>query len=140
MAWRPTVFAEFANELHLHYRHAVERFLALETMGSAHAQTELRDLKKRVFERGEPNMDALCDGLRALDTSDLRGDLKHLAMPSLWIAGRRDRLVPPAAMAWSAAQAPPAATVEFNSGHAPFISHAAGIAAAIGTFAAELPA
>lgn len=135
-----TVFAEFANELHLHYRHAVERFLALETMGSAHAQTELRDLKKRVFEHGEPNMDALCDGLRALDTSDLRGDLAHLAMPSLWIAGRRDRLVSPAAMAWSAAQAPHGRTLEFNSGHAPFISHAAGIAAAIGAFAAELPA
>ncbi len=136
----PSVFAEFGAELRLHYKHAVERFLALETMGTAHAQIELRDLKKRVFERGEPNMDALSDGLNALDSSDLRADLAHLTMPSLWIAGRRDRLVPAAAMAWSAAQAPHGRMLEFNSGHAPFISHAAEITSAIGAFAMELPA
>jgi pimeloyl-[acyl-carrier protein] methyl ester esterase len=135
-----SVFAEFATELHLNYRHAVERFLALETMGSAHAQTELRDLRKRVFERGEPNACALSDGLRILDSADLRADLAQLAMPSLWIAGRRDRLVSPGAMAWSAAQAPHGGYLEFNSGHAPFISHAAEIAVAIGAFAAELSA
>ncbi len=135
-----SVFTEFGAELHLHYKHAVERFLALETMGSAHAQTELRDLKKRVFERGEPNMAALGEGLRALDGSDLRAAIAHLTMPSLWIAGRRDRLVPAAAMAWAAAQAPRGRSIEFNSGHAPFISHAAEVASAIGAFAAELPA
>ncbi|HEY6546095.1 MAG TPA: pimeloyl-ACP methyl ester esterase BioH, partial [Dokdonella sp.] len=97
-----SVFAEFARELRLHYRHAIERFVALETMGSPHAQAELRDLKARVFERGEPALDALCDGLAALDTTDLRGALADLAVPSLWMAGRRDRLVPPAAMQWSA--------------------------------------
>lgn len=135
-----SVFTEFGAELHLHYKHAVERFLALETMGSAHSQTELRDLKKRVSERGEPNRVALADGLRALDNSDLRGDLANLTMPSLWIAGRRDRLVPPAAMAWAAAHAPQGRSIQFNSGHAPFISHAAEVAAAIDAFASELPA
>jgi pimeloyl-[acyl-carrier protein] methyl ester esterase len=135
-----SVFAEFGAELQSRYRHAVERFLALETMGSTHAQTELRNLKKRVFERGDPDPGALADGLRALDDSDLRADLAHLAMPSLWIAGRRDRLVAPAAMVWSAQQARCGRYLEFNSGHAPFISHAAEIAAAIGAFAAALPA
>lgn len=134
------VFDEFAAELQLDYRHAIERFLALESMGSAHAQTELRDLRKRVFARGEPNVTALRDGLRALDDSDLRDELARLALPSLWIAGRRDRLVPAAAVAWSAAQAPHGRYLEFNSGHAPFIGYAAQIATAIGDFATELPA
>lgn len=134
------VFAEFGVELRPRHRHAVERFLALQTMGSAHAQTQLRDLKKHVFERGDPNIDALADGLRALDAGDLRADVAHLAMPSLWIAGRRDRLVPPAAMAWSAKQAPRGRYLEFNSGHAPFISHPAESAVAIGAFARALPA
>lgn len=134
------VFAEFGAELDLHYRHAVERFLALETMGSAHAQTELRDLKKHVFERGEPNTVALGEGLRALEDSDLREDLSHLAMPSLWIMGRRDRLVSPAAMVWAAARVPQGRSIEVNSGHAPFISHATEIASAIEAFAAQLPA
>ena len=61
-------------------------------------------------------------------------------MPSLWIAGRRDRLVPPAAMRWAAAQAPQARYLEFNSGHAPFLEHAAALADAITDFATELPA
>lgn len=135
-----TVFGEFAAELRRDYRHAIERFLALETMGSAHAQADLRELKRRVFERGEPDADALCDGLHVLDRSDLRADVAHLAMPSLWIPGRRDRLVPPAAMAWAAAQAARERLLEFNGGHAPFLEHAPAIAAAIVHFQTELPA
>ncbi|GAA0711894.1 pimeloyl-ACP methyl ester esterase BioH [Dokdonella soli] len=139
-----SVFGEFATELQGRYRHAIERFLALETMGSSHAQADLRALRKIVFERGEPSLDALAGGLRALEASDLRADLARLAMPSLWIAGRRDRLVPPAAMEWAAAQAPHGRTLEFNSGHAPFLEHAGAISDAISdaiaAFAAELPA
>lgn len=134
------VFAGFAAELRLRYRHAIERFVALETMGSPHAQAELRDLKQRVFARGEPRMEALCDGLATLEASDLRGDLATLAMPSLWIAGRRDRLVPPAAMQWSAAQSARGRYLELNSGHAPFLEHADGVADALVTFERELPA
>lgn len=134
------VFGEFANELHARYRHAIERFLALETMGSSHAQSELRELRHVVFERGEPSIDALADGLHTLDRSDLRADLAQLAMPSLWIAGRRDRLVPPDAMRWAAARAPHGRYLELNSGHAPFLEHAAAIADALVAFAAELPA
>ena len=33
----------------------------------------------------------LCAGLRLLEESDLRAALPGLAMPSLWLAGRRDR-------------------------------------------------
>lgn len=135
-----TVFAEFGTELQQRYRHAVERFLALETMGSPHAQAELRALKKRVFERGDPDAGALAQGLRALEESDVRAELARLTRPSLWIAGRRDRLVPPAAMQWAAAQAPQARCLEFNSGHAPFLEHADAIAEAIAEFTLELPA
>ena len=135
-----SVFAEFGAELEARYRHAIERFLALETMGSAHAQAELRELKKIAFARGEPRIEALTDGLAALDASDLRAELVQLAMPSLWIAGRRDRLVPAAAMRWSADAAPNARYLEFNSGHAPFLEHATEIADAFAAFAAGLPA
>ena len=34
------------------------------------------------------------DGLRILETADLRHELSNLRVPSLWVAGRRDRLVP----------------------------------------------
>lgn len=134
------VFASFGEGLESGYRAVIERFLALETMGSMHAQAELRELKARVFAHGEPSPAALRDGLRTLQTHDLRPRIGTLTMPSLWIAARRDRLVPPAAMQWAAQQAPRSRQIEINSGHAPFISHAAAIARELERFAQELPA
>jgi pimeloyl-[acyl-carrier protein] methyl ester esterase len=135
-----SVFGAFDAELRSRYGRAIERFLALETMGSEHPQAELRDLKERVFARGEPAVEALAAGLHALDTCDLRTRVATLAMPSLWIAGRRDRLVPPSAMQWSAAQAPGGRYLECNSGHAPFLSHPTEVADAVIAFASELRA
>jgi len=132
------VFAQFGAGLQRDYRGTIERFLALEALGSDHAQAELRELRAHVFERGEPSMAALQDGLRVLDTTDLRARLPQLGMPSLWLAGRRDRLVPAAAMRWAAAQSPQGRFVEYSSGHAPFIGHAGEMAAAIHEFAGTL--
>lgn len=133
------VFAQFARGLRQNYREAIERFLALETLGSANAQAELRDLKALVFARGEPDLAVLERGLEMLETADLRAGLAALAMPSLWIAGRRDRLVPSAAMRWAAAQNAQSGFVEIASGHAPFLSHADEVAQAIANFAEGLP-
>ena len=52
-------------------------------------------------------------------------------MPSAWIAGRRDRLVPPAAMRWAAAAAPHGSYVEIAAGHAPFLGHPDAVADAL---------
>jgi len=133
------VFAQFGAGLQNDYRGTIERFLALEALGSDHAQAELRDLRAHVFERGEPSLSALHDGLRVLDSTDLRARLAELAVPSLWIAGRRDRLVPAGAMRWAAQQSPQGRFVEFSSGHAPFIGHAPEVAQAIAEFAGTLP-
>lgn len=128
------VFAQFAAGLRGDWRRTIERFLALEAHGSDHAQAELRELKLHVFERGEPSLAVLEQGLDALDRSDLRAEVAALHMPSLWVAGRRDRLVPPAAMRWAAQIAPHGQFLELNAGHAPFLSHADEIASAIVAF------
>jgi pimeloyl-[acyl-carrier protein] methyl ester esterase len=133
-----SVFAEFGAGLASDYRGTIERFLALEALGSEHARNELRTLKTQVFARGEPALAALSDGLRVLDASDFRAEISHISMPSLWIAGQRDRLVNAAAMRWAAAQCA-GHYVECNSGHAPFLGHAEALAATIGEFAEGLP-
>jgi pimeloyl-[acyl-carrier protein] methyl ester esterase len=133
------VIEEFGAGLAQDYRRTIERFLALEAFGSDQQRIDLRDLKAQVFARGEPAMSALTQGLHILETADLRADLARLAVPSLWIAGRRDRLVNPAAMRWAAGQAR-GRYIECNSGHAPFLAHASALADAIAAFAAELPA
>lgn len=133
----PSVFAEFGAGLADDYRGTIERFLALETLGAEHARSELRALKADVFAHGEPAMSALTDGLRVLDATDLRADMSRIRVPSLWIAGRRDRLVDAAAMKW-AAERSGGRYVECNSGHAPFLGHADVLAETIVQFAAEL--
>lgn len=133
-------FAQFADGLKRNYRHTIERFLALEALGSEHAQTELREMKAHVFDRGTPSLVALERGLRALENTDLRARLPQLRVPSLWIAGRRDRLVSAGALRWAAQQSPQGRYMEFPSGHAPFIGHAKPIADAIIAFAQELAA
>jgi pimeloyl-[acyl-carrier protein] methyl ester esterase len=132
------VLAQFGAGLHRDYRGTIERFLALEALGSDQLQAELRELKAHVFDRGEPSLEALEQGLRALETTDLRASLARLAVPSLWIGGRRDRLVPAAAMRWAAQQSPQGRFVEISSGHAPFIGHATEVADTIVAFAGTI--
>lgn len=129
------VFTRFADDLASDYRGTLDRFLMLEAQGSDHMRQELRLLRDQVFAFGEPPRATLCDGLALLENSDLRAGLGTLAMPSLWLAGRRDRLVSPAVMRAAASLAPGARVVEIaGGGHAPFLTHADDVARAITDF------
>jgi len=132
------VFIDFGAGLLADYRQTIERFLALETLGSAHGHDELRALKAHVFERGEPALPVLEQGLDVLQSTDLRARLPSVSVPNLWIAGRRDRLVPCAAPRWAAQHCPRGEYLEIASGHAPFLSHAAQVASAIIAFAGRI--
>lgn len=127
--WRwgmsPEIFRDFAQGLRDDWRGTLDRFLALEAFGSDHAKEELRSLRDAVLARGEPAASVLAEGLHLLETSDLRGVLPGLALPSAWIAGRRDRLVDPRAMEEAASLTPDAYfSVIDHAGHAPFLTHA----------------
>ena len=77
----------------------------------------------------------LADGLDLLERADLRPLLPTLRMPTLWLAGRRDRLVDPRAMQAASALAPDAAFhVVEHAGHAPFLTHADGVASRLAAF------
>lgn len=138
-AVEPSVFEQFGHDLKQDYRGTLERFLALDVMGSQHARTELRALRDALVERGEPAPRALQEGLTLLEQSDLRGALPSLNKPGLWIAGQRDRLVAPRAMHSAAALAPAglhqAHTID-GGGHAPFLGHADTVAEMLQRFVA----
>ncbi|MDY0021888.1 pimeloyl-ACP methyl ester esterase BioH [Arenimonas caeni] len=136
----PSVFRGFASELGRDYRATIDRFLMLEAQGSDHVREEIRLLRDEVFAHGEAAADVLRDGLALLEGTDLRDALPALAMPSLWLAGRRDRLVSPEAMQAAAALSPRARFHEVaRAGHAPFLTHAGDVASALRAFAAECP-
>jgi len=124
----PALVRQLATDLEHDYRATVERFIALEAMGSPDPVTETRRLKADAFSRGEPDPRVLLEGIRLLESTDLRSRLHAIAQPSLWIAGRRDRIVHPEAMRWSAEAAHGRFEEIAHAGHAPFIGHAAAVA------------
>lgn len=127
-----TVFRQFAADLAGDYRGTLDRFLALEAHGAEHARTELRQLREAVFAHGEPAPAALRTGLRLLEETDLRAGLASVSIPSLWIAGRRDRLVDWRAMQAAAALAPESEFLRIDgAGHAPFLGAADQVAEAL---------
>lgn len=118
----PDLFRNFGQALDRDFRGTLEGFLALEALGSPSAQEELRNLRQQAFARGEPAARTLQEGLVLLDEFDVRDELPGLQVPSLWISGRRDRLVPAGAMPAAAALAPGGRSeVIANAGHAPFL-------------------
>jgi pimeloyl-[acyl-carrier protein] methyl ester esterase len=137
------IFRHFARGLSEDYRGTLDRFVALEAFGSDHAKDEIRELRAELFARGEPAARVLVDGLQILETADQRPLLSALRVPSLWLAGRRDRLVDPRAMraaADSIAEAGHAAArfvqIE-HAGHAPFLTHVEEVLAPLYAFLAE---
>jgi pimeloyl-[acyl-carrier protein] methyl ester esterase len=141
--WRygvsPEIFQSFATGLREDYRATLDRFVALEAFASDRARDAVRALRNELFARGEPPAEALARGLELLETTDLRAALPRLRVPSLWIAGRRDRLVDPRAMREAAALAPRSRFVQIeHGGHAPFLTDTEEVAEAVDAFLTDV--
>ncbi|WP_199098245.1 pimeloyl-ACP methyl ester esterase BioH [Dyella sp. ASV21] len=127
----PRLVRQLADDLETDYHATLERFIALEAMGSPDPRAELRHLRALMFTRGEPDLRVLQEGIRILENTDRRADLPNLSVPNVWIAGHRDRLVPPLAMTWSAEQGRGDYVEIAHAGHAPFFGYAHDVAAAL---------
>jgi pimeloyl-[acyl-carrier protein] methyl ester esterase len=127
----PEILQDFGRDLETDYAGTLERFLALEALGSDCAQADLRKLRGDTFNEHRPDVRALVEGLDVLEHTDLRARLAELTLPSAWIAGRRDRLIPWQAMQWGATQCAGEFTCIRGGGHAPFIGHAGEVIAAL---------
>jgi len=119
------IFRDFATGLRSDYRRTLDRFVALEAFGSEHAKDEIRALRNTLFARGEPAARVLADGLELLQTTDLRAMLPALSVPSLWLGGRRDRLVDPPNAEFHVIE---------HAGHAPFLTHADAVTTRLAEF------
>lgn len=122
---------QLADDLETDYKGTIDRFLALEAMGSPDPRAELRHLRDIAFAHGEPDMRVLQEGIRILDSTDRRAALPDITVRSAWIAGARDRLVHPEAMRWSAAQCGGSHSAIEHAGHAPFLGHTDAVVQAL---------
>ncbi|MGF1738011.1 pimeloyl-ACP methyl ester esterase BioH [Photobacterium satsumensis] len=125
--WRgikPEVLADFRRQLDLDFRTTVERFMALQAMGSPSAKQDIRRLKEAVLSRPEPEPAALALGLDMLAQVDLRPELAAISQPWLRLYGRLDGLVPAKVARDLDKLAPQSQQHVFAAAsHAPFISH-----------------
>lgn len=124
--WRgiqPTVLNAFTEQLMEDFSLTVERFMALQAMGSPSARHDVKQLKQAVLSRPQPNPDSLLVGLNILADIDLREALTALTMPMLRLYGRLDGLVPIKVAADLSEQLPSTQQFVFSqSSHAPFMT------------------
>ncbi len=132
---KPQVLATFEQQLAEDHRQVVNRFLALQAMGSEHAREDIRQLRDSLSEKPAPDPAALAAGLTLLGEVDLRSRLASLRLPMLRLYGRLDGLVPKKAIALVDELAPHSQShVEPRASHAAFISHPEATAERIRAF------
>lgn len=116
--------AQFTAALQQDGAATLDRFLALQCRGADESRATLRLLRQQLAATPLPTSAALAAGLEILATADLRPQLAALTLPIVLLQGERDRIVPQAAAAATAAGLPNGRLVTFErAGHAPFLSH-----------------
>ncbi len=118
------IFAEFSRSLKTNHKLTLSRFLAIQALGSHSAREDIKTLQGQLFARGEPDHQALEQGLQILLNEDKRQLLAQLSsVPIGLIAGEKDTLAKfPAQQALSQQDNISLFSIA-AAGHAPFISH-----------------
>lgn len=136
---KPDVLAGFQHQLSEDFQRTVERFLALQTLGTETARQDARRLKAVVLEQPMPGVEVLNGGLEILKTADLREPLCQLTVPFLRLYGYLDGLVPRKIAGLLDEQWPQSEAVIFpKAAHAPFISHPQDVCLALEAFQKQL--
>jgi pimeloyl-[acyl-carrier protein] methyl ester esterase len=119
----PAVLAQFSAQLNRDLPRTVERFLAIQAMGSDNAKADINQIKQLVLSKPLPSRLALSQGLTMLEEVDIRERLSQITQPWLRMWGKLDGLVPRKVIQ----QMPQAENINDillnKASHAPFISH-----------------
>lgn len=118
------MFNQFQQQLSHHINQTVQRFLAIQAMGSPTAREDIKQLRQAILQQPSPQPAALAGGLALLANTDLRYELSQLSMPVFAGYGRLDTLVPVSVID-AVRVCQPMITVHCfeHASHAPFISH-----------------
>lgn len=118
------VLAQFAAALSDNIALTIQRFLAIQAMGSEHARTDIQQLRQTIAAYPLPEPAAVQGALTLLAEQDLRSWLPTLTQPVAGCFGKLDSLVPVAVVSQLQQLLPNANfTVFEKASHAPFISH-----------------
>ena len=137
---KPDTLQTFQQMLSNDFQRTVERFLALQTLGTETARADARQLKEVVLSQPMPEVTVLDGGLEILRQVDLRDALPQITLPFLRLYGALDGLVPRriASEIDEMLPASPSKIIE-KAAHAPFISHPEIFCQHIVNFISHLP-
>ncbi|MDN4502984.1 pimeloyl-ACP methyl ester esterase BioH [Alteromonadaceae bacterium BrNp21-10] len=125
--WRgiqPDILQMFQQQLQADFLKTLERFIAIQAMGSASAALDIRSLVKAIGQHPIPAKEALIAGLSLLETVDLRSQLSQIKVPVLCAYGKLDTLVPKKSHSTIKNLYSNSEMYVFEqASHAPFISH-----------------
>jgi len=121
---KPAVMEMFTQQLEHDFAITLERFLAIQAMGSESAKKDIKALKEVLSQRPLPQKTSLHVGLHLLNSVDLRHEISTIKQPFLRIYGRLDSLVPKRVISLVDDLSPKSHKHVFDkASHAPFISH-----------------
>jgi pimeloyl-[acyl-carrier protein] methyl ester esterase len=120
----PKVLEFFTQQLEVDFSKTLQRFLAIQAMGSVNARQDVKIIKKAVQLYPQPSPIALAAGLDILQNIDLRKQFRTLSIPCQMFFGCLDTLVPDK-VATFIQLLNPSITIEVitDGSHAPFISN-----------------
>ena len=134
----PVVMRQFTSAIKRDCTSVLRRFVALQSLGDAHAVQVAHKLRTVLFANPLPAQDVLEQGLEMLRVSDLRALLPLIPQPVLVMHGAHDAITPCAA-GLALSEALPHAHFHkiAGAGHAPFLSAPHAVAALLQAFLDE---
>ncbi|HBN90748.1 MAG: pimeloyl-[acyl-carrier protein] methyl ester esterase [Alteromonadaceae bacterium] len=117
------VLQQFAQALSNNLTQTIERFLAIQAMGSSNAREDIKALRQAIMAYPAAQPEAVVGALQLLKL-DLRAEFAALTQPISGIFGRLDALVPADVVdALQLLNRNAQLSVIEHASHAPFISH-----------------
>ena len=121
---KPQVLQVFEQQLERDFSKTLDRFLAIQAMGSPSSKHDIKTIRHHVQQFPIPDERALRAGLKLLAEVDLRTFISESTIPTLRMYGRLDSLVPHKAVINIQQLDPNSECYTFaHASHAPFISH-----------------
>ncbi|MEP4890821.1 MAG: pimeloyl-ACP methyl ester esterase BioH [Aliiglaciecola sp.] len=121
---KANVLQIFTQQLEKDFSKTLDRFMAIQAIGSESAKQDIKLIKSHIQQYPIPDDRALRAGLSILANADLRSQLGDITCPTFRLYGRLDSLVPAKAIPLiENLQASNLTHVFAHASHAPFISH-----------------
>lgn len=121
---KPEVLQMFEAQLERDFNKTLDRFLAIQALGSPSSRSDIRIIREQVQKFPTPDETALRNGLRILAETDLRAEIGKIVTPTHRIYGQLDSLVPHKVLeSVEALHTSKSIKVFSHASHAPFISH-----------------